>query len=65
MTGTLVQMPLIGVILDLNWRGELAGGVRVYDLAAYQSALLFLAAWTALSTVLLIFTRETHARQAS
>jgi sugar phosphate permease len=65
MTGTLVQMPLIGVILDLNWRGELAGGVRIYDLAAYQAALVFLATWIAVSTLLLAFTRETHARQAS
>ena len=63
MSGTLIQMPVIGLILDQLWRGTTANSVRVYDLAAYQAALLLLAGWVVLSTVLLAFTRETHARQ--
>jgi sugar phosphate permease len=63
MSGTLIQMPLIGLILDQLWRGTTANGVRVYDLAAYQTALSLLAGWVVLSTILLAFTRETYARQ--
>jgi MFS family permease len=61
MTGTLIQMPLIGVILDHHWSGELENGIRQYGEPAYQAALLLLAGWIAVSMLLLIFTRETHA----
>jgi hypothetical protein len=63
MTGTLIQMPLIGVILDHHWSGELVNGARQYGLAAYQWAWLLLAGWTAVSTLLLTFTRETRGGQ--
>jgi len=63
MTGTLIQMPLIGVILDHHWSGELVNGARQYGFAAYQSAWLLLAGWTAGSTLLLTFTRETRGGQ--
>ena len=33
-----VFQPLVGWLLDLQWRGEMAGGARVYDASAYQSA---------------------------
>lgn len=65
MLGTLVQMPVIGLILDANWKGVIVDGVRQYDLAAFRSALLFLFAWIALAFVLLLATRETHAQQKS
>lgn len=61
MVGTLIQMPLIGVILDAHWSGEVIDGVRQYDAAAYQPAWLLLAGWIAVSTLLLMFTRETRA----
>jgi len=54
-------MPLIGVILDHHWSGELENGIRQYGEPAYQAALLLLAGWIAVSMLLLIFTRETHA----
>ncbi len=63
MLGTLTQMPVIGLILDAHWRGDLRDGVRQYDLAAFQLGLLFLAGWAALSYLLLLATRETNARQ--
>ena len=62
MTGTLTQMPVIGLLLDARWQGAIANGVRQYGLDAFQVALQFLAAWTTLATILLLLTRETHAR---
>lgn len=64
MVGTLTQMPVIGLILDAYWQGEIAGGVRQYSLQAFQVGLQFLAGWVAISFALLLATRETHARQA-
>lgn len=61
MVGTLIQMPIIGVILDAHWSGEVINGVRQYSVAAYQQGWLMLAGWIALSTLLLTLTRETHA----
>lgn len=63
MLGTLTQMPVIGLILDAHWKGAAVNGVRRYDQAAFQVALLFLFAWIVTSFVLLLLTRETHARQ--
>jgi MFS family permease len=64
MTGPMLLQPLIGVVLDLCWRGELAAsGVRVYDADAYRIAFSLLLAWLALSLAAALATRETRARQ--
>jgi sugar phosphate permease len=62
MVGTLTQMPVIGLILDRYWDGALTNGVRQYGPEAFQAGLLFLFGWVALSFLLLLATRETHAR---
>ncbi|MCE2970430.1 MAG: MFS transporter [Burkholderiales bacterium] len=64
MFGTLVQMPVIGLILDRFWQGVVVNGVRQYGLEAFQAGLLFLAGWIVVSYLLLLATRETHARAA-
>jgi hypothetical protein len=38
-------------------------GVRVYSPEAYRAAFLLMIAWSMLSVVMTIFTRETHCRQ--
>jgi MFS family permease len=64
MTGPMLLQPLIGVVLDLHWRGELAeNGARVYDADAYRIAFSLLLAWLALSLGAALATRETGARQ--
>jgi MFS family permease len=65
MTGGMVMQPVVGWMLDLNWTGGVAEGVRVYDLAAYRTAFSLLFAWGALSVILLFFTRETHCKQTT
>jgi sugar phosphate permease len=63
MFGGLLMQPLMGWMLDRHWGGALAGGVRVYDLPAWQAAFSLVLGWGALSLALLVFTRETRCRQ--
>lgn len=63
MTGGMVMQPVIGWVLDLRWTGAVANGVRIYDLAAYQSAFSLMFIWGALALVMLWLARETHCRQ--
>ncbi len=66
MMGGLVMQPLVGWVLDRHWSGALtAGGARVYDFGAYQSAFSLLFAWGAVALVALALTRETHCKQAT
>jgi MFS family permease len=59
MLGTLVQMPVIGLILDARWQGVAINGVRQYDVGAFQAGLVFLLAWIAAAVLLLLVgTRE-------
>jgi len=61
MLGTLVQMPAIGLILDARWQGIAVGGVRQYDVSAFQAGLAFLLAWIAVAMLLLAAIRERRA----
>lgn len=65
LLGGVLLQPGIGWMLDRHWGGELSGGVRIYDAAAWTSGfgLLFFTVLAAL--VLLPFARETHCRQAA
>jgi len=65
MIGPMIQQPVTGWLLDLNWRGQMAGGARVYDLAAYQTGFLPMIGWAVLACVLVCFTRETYCGQAA
>ncbi len=63
MLGPTLLQPAVGWILDLKWRGQMADGVRIYSLQAYQSGFMLMLGWAALALVLLFFTRETYCRQ--
>ncbi len=60
--GGMLAQPLIGYLLDLNWQGEMQGGVRFYDTADYHIALSILPIAIALSFIVLFFVRETHCK---
>ena len=62
MLGALIQLPLLGWVLDRFWDGHTAGGVRLYGGAAFQAANGVLLAWIALSLASVALARETHAR---
>lgn len=63
MTGAMLQQPLIGWILDMNWNGALVAGVRRYDAAAYAAGFTLVLVWLAVSFTAALAARETHARQ--
>lgn len=55
----LTQGPL-GAVLDAGWAGIVAGGARVYPLAAYRSAFTVCAAFVLAAAVAALFVRETR-----
>ncbi|MDA8134210.1 MAG: MFS transporter [Desulfobacteraceae bacterium] len=63
MMGPMVLQPVVGKILDLNWSGQLADGVRLYSVQAYEYGFIPMIGWACLSLVLLVFTKETHCSQ--
>lgn len=63
MLGPTLLQPVVGWMMDLNWDGRMAGGVRLYDLAAFQISFIPMLAWILLSVVLLALARESHCRQ--
>ncbi|MDZ4164409.1 MAG: MFS transporter [Smithellaceae bacterium] len=63
MMGPMILQPAVGLILDLGWRGEMVGGVRIYGLAAYRQGFALMMLWSLLAFALIYFTRETHCRQ--
>ncbi len=63
MTGPMVLQPAVGWLLDRNWQGKMAAGIRVYPLEAYQAGFSLMLAWLVLALLLLFFTRETHCCQ--
>ena len=59
--GALFQ-PLIGLCLDLAWKGETLGGARLYDPDAYRWALMTLVAACAVAFLCTLPIRETYCR---
>ncbi len=59
--GALLQ-PLIGVVLDHLWTGEVHNGVPFYSTVHYQCALSFLPLVIVVSILFLPFIRETYCR---
>jgi sugar phosphate permease len=64
MLGPMFLQPLVGWMLDKNWHGVVKDGARIYDLAAYQSGFRLMLAWTILSMLLILLTKETYCKQA-
>jgi sugar phosphate permease len=61
MIGGNVFQPLIGKLLDLEWKDTLIGGARVYPIYAYQVALSVIPICLVIAALITIFfIRETH-----
>lgn len=63
MTGGAVFQPLVGWFLDLQWRGLMEHGVRLYSVASYQLALTVIPLGMLISLLVLLFIRETHCQR--
>lgn len=57
-----IMQPVLGKILDYHWEGVLVNGARVYSATAFSSAFTWLFISTALSVVMVLFTRESYCR---
>jgi len=54
--------PLLGWLLDLNWKGEMIAGARVYDAGAYRIALSAVIAGCVIGFFCSLAMRETYCR---
>jgi sugar phosphate permease len=61
--GPMYMQPLVGIILDRTWSGNMVNGKRVFDLASYQQGFALMLIWGVVALVLLILTKETYCRQ--
>ena len=57
-----IMQPALGMILDQRWDGALVEGARVYSSSAYSAAFVWLFICTALSVVMVMFTKESYCR---
>lgn len=60
--GALLQAPF-GWILDQYWQGSVEQGVRLYPVAAYQSAFLFCAGVLVAGLLCALLIKETHCKE--
>jgi len=65
MIGPMLLQPGIGRVLEQKWAGEMAAGLRVYGVDAFQAAFLLIAAWSALACLLIGLTRETYCKPSA
>lgn len=63
MMGPMIMQPAVGWMLDRHWGGAMVAGARSYGLEAYQAGFALMLGWLLLSTLLILFTRETYCRQ--
>lgn len=59
--GALFQ-PLIGLLLDMAWKGQTLQGARIYDAGDYRVALASVLVFSAVGFVTLLMVRETFCR---
>jgi len=58
-----VMQPLIGLILDINWSGNMEDGARIYSANTYTIAFTSLLLVNAMALIAALFLRETRCRQ--
>ena len=60
MIGPAILQPITGMLLDLNWAGTTEAGVRIYDVAAVNTAFLPTVGWTIGAALLVPWLKETY-----
>ena len=61
-SGAILQ-PVVGVLLDYTWSGQTSGGVRIFDVEAFQVSMAILPLICLLSFVSAFYIREPHSIQ--
>lgn len=57
-----ISDPLAGVILDLQWSGEMANGIKVFSVVAYQYAFLLMPIYLIIALLSLFMIKETYCK---
>ena len=57
-----LTLPLVGIVLDLNWHGTIQDGVRVYQASTYEMAMLLLPCALVLALITSLFVKETFCK---
>jgi MFS family permease len=65
MIGPTIMQPVIGVILDRQWSGAMAGGLRVYSPQEFGVGFAPIVIWLTLTCVLLSLTKETYCKPSA
>jgi MFS family permease len=63
LIGAICQ-PIVGLILDLFWDGQTAGGIKIYSINDYQTALATLIALLIIGIILSLLIKETFCQHA-
>jgi len=63
LLGGMLLQPGVGWLLDRGWGGEMAGGARIYDAAAWQTGFSLMFATVLFALLLVPLIRETNCRQ--
>jgi sugar phosphate permease len=64
MIGPAILQPAIGLVLDRNWSGQMANGIRIYESSAFESGFLLIVAWSLLACILIALTTETNCKHS-
>lgn len=62
MIGGALFQPLVGVLLDMNWTGQISNGMRIYSSASYTFALSLMPIALLLAVILSFFLKETYCK---
>lgn len=63
--GAALIQSIIGVAMDTRWSGHVVGGMRIYDVAAYQFGFSFCVAASIIGLIAVALLRETRCRNVS
>lgn len=63
MFGPMILQPTVGWILDLQWQGRMAAGVRIFELNAYRAGFALMLVWAVVALLCVAATKETACRQ--
>lgn len=56
------MLPVIGMVLDYGWQGQMHQGVPIYDVTSYEHAMLVLPLSLVCAFVMAFFVRETYCK---
>ncbi len=63
--GGSIIIPLVGWLLNKDWHGTIANGIRVYSLGNYHKAFLLIPVSLIIALLLIFLMKESHAKHIS